>query len=67
MVRVHVTGDLPIRPSAMPFADRIELRFGKAFPAVLVIDRDAVPRIQEALNEGWKALLASAAQQEGKR
>lgn len=65
MVRVHVTADLPMRPLAMPFADRVEVRFGKAFPAVLVIDRDAVPRLQEVLTEGWKALQASAARQEG--
>ncbi|GGU47593.1 hypothetical protein GCM10010178_45440 [Lentzea flava] len=65
MVRVHVTADLPMRPLAMPFADRVEVRFGKAFPAVLVVDRDAVPRLQEVLAEGWKALQASAARQEG--
>ncbi|GGN18555.1 hypothetical protein SAMN05660733_03806 [Lentzea albidocapillata] len=65
MVRVHVTADLPMRPLAMPFADRVELRFGKAFPVVLVVDRDAVPRLREVLDEGWKALQASAARQEG--
>jgi hypothetical protein len=65
MVRVHVTADLPMRPLAMPFADRVEVRFGKAFPAVLVVDRDAVPRLQEVLAEGWKALQVSAARQEG--
>ncbi|WP_245744209.1 hypothetical protein [Lentzea fradiae] len=61
-----MTADLPMRPLAMPFADRVEVRFGKAFPAVLVVDRDAVPRLQEVLAEGWIALQASAARQEGR-
>ena len=33
--QVHVTADLPIRAQALPFADRVEIRFGKAFPVVL--------------------------------
>jgi hypothetical protein len=65
MVRVHVTADLPLRPLAMPFADRVEIRFGKAFPVVLVVDRDAVLRLRDALDQGWAALQASAARQEG--
>ncbi|GAA3847108.1 hypothetical protein GCM10022243_11520 [Saccharothrix violaceirubra] len=56
MVRVHVTADLPIRPVALPFADRVELRFGKAFPAVLVVDRGALPRLMAALAEAQSAL-----------
>ena len=67
MVRVHVTADLPIRPLAMPFADRVEVRFGKAFPVVLVVDRDAVIRLRDALGQGWDALQASAAQQKEQR
>jgi hypothetical protein len=62
MVRVHVTADLPLRPVAMPFADRVEIRFGKAFPAVLVVDRDAVLRLRDALDQGWTALQAAARQ-----
>lgn len=61
MVRVHVTADVPIRPVAMPFADRVEIRFGKAFPVALVVDRDAVIRLRDALGQGWDALQTAAA------
>jgi hypothetical protein len=67
MVRVHVTADLPVRPFALPFADRIELRFGKAFPAVLVVDRDALDRLREALEEGAAALDAAPPYREVER
>jgi hypothetical protein len=59
LVRVHVTADLPVRPVALPFADRVELRLGKAFPAVLVVDRDALDGLREALDEGAAALDAA--------
>ena len=50
MVRVHLTATCrsPMRPAAMPFADRVEFRLGNAFPAVLVVDRDALPRLAGA-------------------
>jgi hypothetical protein len=35
---VHITSALPTRAHALPFADRIEVRFGKAFPVVLAVD-----------------------------
>ncbi|MGW4207163.1 hypothetical protein ACWEIJ_04190 [Lentzea sp. NPDC004789] len=66
MVRVHVTADVPMRPLAMPFADRIEIRLGNAFPAVLVIDRDVVPQLRDVLDQAWRALQASAARQQGR-
>ncbi|GAA3459920.1 hypothetical protein ACFFSW_11795 [Saccharothrix longispora] len=56
MVRVHVTADLPIRGSALPFADRVEVRFGKAFPVVLVIDRAALGGLRAALEQGANEL-----------
>ncbi|MGM1057844.1 hypothetical protein [Saccharothrix sp. Mg75] len=56
MVRVHVTADLPIRGSALPFADRVEVRFGKAFPVVLVIDRAALAGLRAALEQGANEL-----------
>jgi hypothetical protein len=48
VVHVYITSALPIRAHALPFADRIEVRFGKAFPVVLVVERDALdPLIEE--------------------
>jgi len=31
-VQIHVTADLPIRVRALTYANRAEVRFGKAFP-----------------------------------
>jgi hypothetical protein len=56
LVEVHVTADLPIRTQALPFADRVEIRFGKAFPVVLIIDRPALDQLVEAINAGRQAL-----------
>ncbi len=56
MVRLHVTADLPIRVEPLAFAGRVEFRLGNAFPAVLVVDRDALPRLAQAVAEGQAAL-----------
>lgn len=56
IVQVHVTADLPIRSQALPFADRVEIRFGKAFPVVLIIDRSALDQLAEAIAAGRTAL-----------
>jgi hypothetical protein len=64
MVHVHVTADLPIRANALAFADRVEIRFGKAFPVALIIDRAALDRLAEAIRSG-KADLEAADQREG--
>ncbi|WP_367132640.1 hypothetical protein [Saccharothrix sp. HUAS TT1] len=56
MVRLHVTDDLPIRALPMTFADRVELRFGNAFPAVVVIDRDSINRMRSALSQAAEAM-----------
>ncbi|CAL9641779.1 hypothetical protein SUDANB95_06337 [Actinosynnema sp. ALI-1.44] len=56
MVRLHVTADLPIRPVPLKYADRVEIRFGKAFPAVLVIDSAALGRLRLALDQAAAAL-----------
>lgn len=58
MVRLHVTADLPIRVEPLVFSGRVEFRLGNAFPAVLVVDRDALPRLAQALAEGQAALGA---------
>lgn len=59
MVRLHVTANLPIRVEPLAFANRVELRFGQAFPAVLIVDRDALPQLIKALVNGQEALDAS--------
>ena len=59
IVQVHITSALPVRAQALPFANRIELRFGMAFPAALIVDRDAVDSLIEELVTGRDALHAS--------
>jgi hypothetical protein len=56
MVRLHVTDDLPIRAYPQTFADRVEIRFGKAFPVVLVVDKDSINRLRSALQDAGVAL-----------
>lgn len=58
LVHLHVTADLPIRVQPLTFAGRVELRLGNAFPAVLLIDREALPRVAQAVAEGQAALDA---------
>jgi len=60
IVQVHITSALPIRAHALPFADRIEVRFGKAFPVVLVVDWDALDRKHSARGLTWADVLLSA-------
>jgi hypothetical protein len=64
MVHVHVTADVPLRAQALPYADRIEVRFGKAFPVALIIDHNAVDRLGDALRDA-KAELDAAARRKG--
>ena len=61
LVQVHVTADLPIRTQALPFADRVEIRFGKAFPVALIVDRPALVQLSKAIADG-QARLAEADQ-----
>ena len=60
MVHVHVTAELPIRVRALPFADRVEIRFGKAFPIVLVVDKAALGSLGDAIRQGQSELDAAA-------
>lgn len=62
IVQVHVRADLPIRTQALPFADRVEIRFGKAFPVALIVDRPALAQLGDALAAG-RAELEQADQQ----
>lgn len=65
MVQIHVTDNLPIHARALPFANRVEIRFGRAFPVVLVVDAAALDRLAEALSTGRSELAAAAKQAEG--
>lgn len=67
MVYVTVSADLPIRPTVQPYAARIELRFGRAYPVALGIDRDALDRLIDMLETGRAELDAAAAQRKPSR
>ena len=49
LVHFHVTENLPIQAHALPFANRVEIRFGRAFPVALVVDAAALDRLTDAL------------------
>jgi hypothetical protein len=52
VVQVHITGDVPIRSRALAYADRVEIRLGKAFPVALIVDRAALAQLGDALAAG---------------
>lgn len=56
LVTIRVMADLPIRSRALPFADRVEIRFGSAFPVALLIDRAAIDQFLDAIQSGRAAL-----------
>ncbi|WP_370934901.1 hypothetical protein [Amycolatopsis sp. cg13] len=56
-VQIHVTADLPIRVRALTYANRAEIRFGKAFPVVLLVDSDAIAVLGKQLEEARTALV----------
>ena len=64
-VQIHVTADLPIRVRALTYANRAEVRFGKAFPVVLVIDKGALDRLGDAIQHGRAELDAASGTPEG--
>ncbi|MGH8572778.1 MAG: hypothetical protein ACREX8_09400 [Gammaproteobacteria bacterium] len=59
VVYVTVSADLPIRSTVQPYANRVELRFGKAYPVVLSIERAALDQFS-ALIEAGRAELDAA-------
>ncbi|MEU4248687.1 hypothetical protein AB0F15_14900 [Amycolatopsis sp. NPDC026612] len=61
-VQIHVTADLPIRVRALAYANRAEIRFGKAFPVVLLVDSDAIAVLSRELEEVRAVLNSTAAQ-----
>ena len=60
LVHVYVTAELPIGARALPFADRVEIRFGKAFPVVLIVEKPALSRLVDAIQKGQGELDAAA-------
>jgi hypothetical protein len=59
LVHVHITADLPVRARTLPFADRLEIRFGNAYPVALIVDRAALDRLGEAIQAGRVELEAA--------
>jgi hypothetical protein len=59
IVQIHITSSLPIRAHALGFANRVEVRFGKAFPVALIVDRDALDPLLRAIAGGRAELLSS--------
>jgi hypothetical protein len=65
IVQVHVRADLPIRTQALPFADRVEIRLGKAFPVALIVDRPALAQLGNAIAAGQAELEQADEQRQG--
>lgn len=63
VVQIHITDNLPIQARALPFADRIEIRFGRAYPVTLVIDRAVLPRFTDAIRAGLSDLEAAESEE----
>ncbi len=61
VVNMSVSANLPIRSVVQPYADRIELRFGRAYPVTLTIDRAALDLLAELINAGRIELDAASA------
>jgi len=59
MVHIHITDSLPIQARALPYADRVEIRFGRAFPVALIVDRAALDRLAGAIQTGRDELDAA--------
>lgn len=60
LVEVRITADVPIRMQPVPFADRLEIRLGKAFPVVLIVERAALDDFGDAINNGTTLLDQAA-------
>ncbi|GAA0614353.1 hypothetical protein GCM10010174_35020 [Kutzneria viridogrisea] len=65
LVHVHITDDLPIRAQALPYADRVEIRLGNAFPIALIIDYAALGVLERAIQQGWEQLNAAGRDEGG--
>jgi hypothetical protein len=65
MVHVYISADVPIRVEAVPFADRVNVRLGKAFPVVLVVERAAADSLLKAITAGRDELDAAKGEGNG--
>jgi hypothetical protein len=65
IVQVHIRADLPIRAKALPFADRVEIRLGKAFPVALIVDRPALIQLGDAIAAGRAELEQADEKRQG--
>lgn len=65
IVQVHIRADLPIRVQALPFADRVEIRLGKAFPVALIVDRPALAQLGDAIAAGRTELEQADEKRQG--
>jgi len=61
LVEVRITAGVPIRTTVLPAAERLEIRLGKAFPVVLLVDLAALDDFGDAVNNGWGKLSARVA------
>jgi hypothetical protein len=66
LVLLHVTKDLPVRLRTLAFADRVEVRFGNAFPVALLVDGAALDSLIKWLEHG-RAELAEHTKQRAER
>jgi hypothetical protein len=64
LVHVHITADLPVRARTLPFADRLEIRFGNAYPVALIVDRAALDGLAAAIQSGRAELEAADTREE---
>ena len=64
MVHVYLDADVPVRAEALTVADRVEIRLGKAFPVVFIVDRPALDQFVRAI-ERARAQLDAAKKREG--
>lgn len=59
IVQMHISSAMPIRSRALGFANRVEVRLGKAFPVALIVDGDALDPLMDAIGEGRAKLFGS--------
>jgi hypothetical protein len=65
VVQVHITADLPIRSRTLSYADRVEIRLGKAFPVALIVDGSALAQLGDAIAAGKAELEQTEKKGEG--
>lgn len=64
-VQIHVKAELPIRAKTLPFANRAEIRFGKAFPVAFLIDYEALPMFAAAVQSVHEEAAKAADRRSG--